>query len=506
MIISKSGFRKSVIAGQQVLTGTQLTLNIALEVGATTETVEVTSVAGAELQTENATIGTTLSNSDVMNLPTISHDVSSLVFLQGTTAPTFNGAEGNITSGNIAGAMADQNTFMLDGGNNTSDLDGDNATYIGHNGAGVMPTPVESVEEFRVNTNNMTADFSTSGGGQIQVTTRRGGNQFHGSGYDFNQNSYFASNDFNNNFIDQKKPKSNYNRFGGSIGGPIPKVNVLGGGWYFFANYEGEKYPRSGPYEKTVPSNTLREGIITIRDGAGNPIQYNMATSTACGTGGNQPCDPRGIGLNPVVNQIWSKTMPECNSLAYGDHGLNTCGFVGQLVYPLTNNFGVARLDHDFGAKWRFFGSYRYFEQDNPTTNQVDVGGVVAGDTLGQPATASTTVDRPRYFVGGITGTITPSLTNQFHFSYLANDWQWLRALAADRSDFRHSGSTLKSAATRPARLTRSIWTPRMHAIAFGKAMTSTTATTSVGSKAPTCSRLAATSFTSGCILTATTT
>ena len=56
--------------------------------------------------------------------------------------------------------MADQNTFMLDGGNNTSDLDGDNATYVGHNGAGVMPTPVESVEEFRVNTNNMTADFS----------------------------------------------------------------------------------------------------------------------------------------------------------------------------------------------------------------------------------------------------------------------------------------------------------------------------------------------------------
>ena len=66
LVISKSGFRKSVIATQQVVTGTQLTLDIHLEVGATTETVEVTAVAGAELQTENATMGATLGNKAVM--------------------------------------------------------------------------------------------------------------------------------------------------------------------------------------------------------------------------------------------------------------------------------------------------------------------------------------------------------------------------------------------------------------------------------------------------------
>jgi hypothetical protein len=433
VVISKSGFRKSVVASQQVVTGTQLTLNITLEVGATTETVEVTAVAGAELQTENATMGATLGNQAVMNLPTLSHDVSELVFLQGTTSPTFHGAEGNITSGNVAGAMADQNTFMLDGGNNTSDLDGDNATYIGHNGAGVMPTPVESVEEFRVNTNNMTADFSMSGGGQIMVTTKRGSNQFHGSAYDFNQNSYFASNDLYNNTYDVGKPKSNYNRFGGSVGGPISHLNVLGGGWYFFANYEGEKYPRSGPYVATVPSNTLREGIIEQRDASGNIVQYNIANSTQCGATGGSACDPRATGLNPIVNEIWSKYEPTCNTNAAGDHGLNSCGYSANLVYPLSNNFGVGRLDHDFGSKWRFFSSYRYFLQDNPTTNQVDIGGVVAGDTKGVPASASTTIDAPRYFVGGITGTLSPTLTNQFHFSYLANDWLWDRAGAVQQ-------------------------------------------------------------------------
>ncbi len=350
-----------------------------------------------------------------------------LVFLQPTAAPTNNGAEGNTTSGNIAGNPADQNTFMLDGGNNTSDLDGDNATYVNHNGSGVIPTPAESVEEFRVNTNNETADFSMSAGGQMMVTTKRGTNTFHGSAYDFFQADWLNSNDWSNNFQGIAKPKAHFNRFGGAIGGPLaPKF--LGGKTYFYTNYEGQRYPRSGPFTALVPSATLRQGIIQERDANGNVIQYNLANSTACGATGGQKCDPLGIGLNPVVNQTWSKYEPTCNNFNYGDHGLNTCGYNGNLTFPLVNDFGVFRIDHDFGDKWRFFSSYRYYRDVNPTTNQVDIGGFVAGDKLGQPASASSDIARPRSLVAGITGTISPTLTNEFHFSYLANDWQWLRA------------------------------------------------------------------------------
>jgi hypothetical protein len=427
LVVTRAGFRKTVMAGQQVTTGTALTLDVSMQIGTSSETVEVTTTPGAELQTENATMGTSLGGNAILSLPTINRDVSALVFLQPTSAPTFNGAEGNITSGSIAGNTPDQNTFMLDGGNNTSDLDGDNATYIGHNGSGVMPTPAESVEEFRVNTNNMTADFSLSGGGQVLVTTKRGTNAFHGSAYDFFQADWLNSNDWYNNFNAIPKPKGHYNRFGGALGGPLtPKF--LGGKTYLFVNYEGERYPRSGPFESLTPSATLRQGIIQERDANGNTVQYNLANSTACGASGGLKCDPRGIGLNPVVNQIWSKYMPACNDFNYGDHGLNTCGYIGQLSYPLTNDFGVARIDHDFGDKWRFFGSYRYFRQPNPTTNQVDIGGLLPGDKFGQPASASTTIDQPRYVVAGITGTISPTLTNEFHFSYLRNQWQWLRA------------------------------------------------------------------------------
>jgi hypothetical protein len=430
--VTKTGFRKTIIAAQEVTVGAALNLAVSLEVGQASETVEVTSVLGAELQTESATMGSTLGGDAILDLPTISRDVSSLVFLQPMASPTFNGAEGNTTSGNIAGNFADQNSFMLDGGNNTSDLDGDNATYVNHNGTGVMPTPAESVEEFRVNTNNQSADFSMSGGGQIMVSTKRGTNAFHGSAYDFFQADWLNSNDWSNNFNGDPKPKEHFNRFGGSIGGPLGP-SFLGGKTYFFANYEGQRYPRSGPYERTVPSDTLRAGIIQERDANGNIVQYNLANSTACGLTGGTPCDPRGIGLNPVVNQIWSQYLPHCNTLNGGDHGLNTCGFIGNLTYPLTNDFGVVRIDHDFGDKWRFFSSYRYYRNENPTTNQVDIGGLLPGDKLGQPATASTDIQQPRSLVVGLTGTLSPTLTNEFHFSYLRNQWQWLRAGASSQ-------------------------------------------------------------------------
>ena len=427
LTVTHSGFRALAIPRQQVTVGQTLTLNGAMEVGAITETVEVTASPGAELQTLNATMGATIGGDNLNLLPTVGRDISSLLFVMPTAAPTFGGAEGNITSGNIAGAAADQNTYQLDGGNNTADLDGDNGTYVGHR-AGAMPTPVESVEEFRVNTNNMTADFGSSAGGQVVISTKRGTNTFHGSAYDFFQGDWLNSNDWSNNNTGTPKPKAHYNRFGGSFGGPLlPKM--LGGKTYFYTNYEGERYPRAGAFERAVPSDLLRQGIIQIRDASGNIVQYNLKTAAVCGTGGNLQCDPRGLGINPIVSKLWNSNEPEPNDFKFGDR-LNTFGYRAPLSYPLTTDFGVVRVDHDFSDNWRFYSSYRYFAQNNPTTDQVDIGGVLPGDKLGVPATASTSPVEPRYFVAGLTTNIKPSLTNNFTFSYLRNFWQWLRDAA----------------------------------------------------------------------------
>src|SRR5216684_3200920 len=218
--VTMKGFRQSAVAGQEVVVGQTLTVNVTLEVGAMSEIVEVKVVSGAELQTENATMGSTVSSDMMLNMPSLNRDATSLLTLQPATAPSVGG--GDIYGGQVAGSLSDQNTYMLDGGNFTSDLEGDN-NYT-HGGMGAIPTPIESIEEFKVATNNQTADFFSSAGGQVMLVTKRGTNSFHGSAYEYFRSQLFDANSWDNNrqvdpITGQPKPtprvKYHDNRFGG---------------------------------------------------------------------------------------------------------------------------------------------------------------------------------------------------------------------------------------------------------------------------------------------------
>src|SRR5437762_3299267 len=144
--ISKSGFKVHKAAAQKVSVGTQLTFDVTLEVGALTETVVITSQAGSELQTANATIGNTISLKNLELLPNLGRDATSLLSLQPGVTPR----------GDIAGSYMDQNTFTVDGGNNTDDMAGNTIGYIQNftglagsqtNGmaSGVVATPPEAI-------------------------------------------------------------------------------------------------------------------------------------------------------------------------------------------------------------------------------------------------------------------------------------------------------------------------------------------------------------------------
>src|SRR5689334_16994547 len=139
LTVSKTGFRQARIGNQKVSVGMELTLNVKLELGTMSQTVEVNVAAGAELQTENATMGSTVSNDMLLAMPNLNRDASSLLTFQPATAPAVGG--GDIYGGQVAGSMSDQNTYMLDGGNITSDLEGDNNyTNNGVGGRGAIPT------------------------------------------------------------------------------------------------------------------------------------------------------------------------------------------------------------------------------------------------------------------------------------------------------------------------------------------------------------------------------
>jgi hypothetical protein len=387
--ITKEGFSQFKIGAQKVEVGTAMTVDAVLRVGSTATTVEVVAAAGAELQTTNAAVGSTLDSQALAALPNLGRDVSALAILQPGTTP----------SGMVAGAFSDQNVFMLDGGNNSDDMSGNNTTYVTNftggggtqtNGSpsGVVPTPSESIEEFKVSSFNQTADFSGSIGGQIQMVTKRGTNQYHGSAYGY----YFATNLAGaNSWVNNHSPATiggvaypytpiipnHRSRFGGSLGGTLtPKI--LGGKTYFFVNYEGSRFPNVQIYERSVPSDMLRAGVIQVQDTSqpGSPwVPYNLNPNPVTVNGVTYPgstLDPRGIGLNPTIQTLWSKYMPRANEFLNQGDLYNTQGFLSTIRAPLTQNTYVARIDHDFGDRNRFMATWRYMRLTNLSTNQVD--------------------------------------------------------------------------------------------------------------------------------------
>ena len=444
LTVTKEGFALTRMPAQKVDVGMALTMNVTMQLGQTSTVVEVSAAAGAELQMTNSTVGSTISGDALQYLPNLGRDASTLATLQvGVTA-----------FGNSAGANQDQNSFTLDGGNNSNDMDGNQRTYTPGNGytgtsstggapSGVIPTPVESIEEFKIGTSNQTADFAGAAGSQVQMVTKRGTNTFHGAAYEH----YFAANVgaanlWKNNHTPSGSlpytplPATHRNRFGFSGGGPLtPKLG--GSKTYFFANYEGYRFPQTTTIERAVPSVLLRNGIVQIPDSAGVYQAYNLnnvpvtvgGVTYQPATCGGSFCDPRGLGFNPLVKQIWNTFEPLPNDPQYivsgASDGVNQQGYLANIRLPQSSDFFVVRLDHDFSDKWRFMSSYRYYRFLQLATTQVDIGGVLPGDKFGVPSSSAPRPQKPWFLVAGLTGTLTPNLTNDFHVSYLRNFWQW---------------------------------------------------------------------------------
>jgi hypothetical protein len=439
------GFTQAKMQGQKVEVGTALTLNMTLEVGAASTIVEVKASAGAELQTLNATVGTTISGESLQLLPNLGRDASTLSVLQ----------VGVSLAGNVAGAATDQNGFQLDGGNNSDDMAGTNTTYTpgnGYNGTGatggtptgVIPTPIESIEEFKIGTSNQTAEFNNAAGSQISMVTKRGTNAFHGALYEYYfGNNVGAANLWRNNHVlvngqATPLPITHRNRYGVAVGGPMTP-RFWGGKTYFFYMYEAARFPNIANFEKGSPSALMRAGVLQLANASGGTGTYNLnpfpvtvnGVTYQPATCGGQNCDPRGLGINPVVQKLWN-TMPLPNDSSFNVtstttgfvDGTNAGGYLGNLNLPQKSNFMVGRIDHDFGEKWKFFGTYRWYDFSQNVSTQVDVGGLLGG-TAGNYFSTATRPQKPVYWVGGLSTQISANVSNDFHFSYERNFWQW---------------------------------------------------------------------------------
>src|SRR5579872_7201652 len=442
--VTKQGFQTTVVSNQIVQVGTQLTVNAKLQIGSVSTTVEVTSIPGAELQTMDATVGSSLSGAIILNLPNQSRDASTLAVLQ--PGQNINGATG--------GVETDQNSFQLDGGFATDDMSGDNNTYISSFSSvsasssrapsAVVPIPVSSVQEFKVSTANQTADFNGGAGSQVQMVTKSGTNVFHGGVYDYYlDNNFGGANTFDNNRRGIKQPSSHFSRFGADAGGKIPHSDFLGGSWFIFGNYEGFRFPQSSVFTRAFPLPSMRAGIIHL-DGQTINLNSVATMDPGCGPAVTQGCqvtaangytqvgqlvapsglDTRGLGTNPVIQTLWNTYLPLPTDCTTGD-SLNYCGYSGAIKTPQRSDFGVARIDHDFAKNWHFNATYHYYRLTNTVSDQWDIGGFFPGDVKGQYSAIRQKPQVPWIYTAGLTTEISSSVTNDVHFSYTRNWWAY---------------------------------------------------------------------------------
>src|SRR5229473_1822671 len=449
VVIKKAGFRTTNIGPLGVQVGKSSTVDARLELGTIAETIEVVAGAQAELQTMDASVGTVMNRKMLDNIPSLARDATALLLLQPLTTPGFNSpgspsgtGEGDNTGGQIAGARSDQNTFLLDGGDATDSTAG-SGQYSGTNFTATpraaVPTPIESLEEFRVVTTNSGAGFSRSAGGEVQMVTRRGSNTWHGAVYEYLQNNILNANTWDRNSVGHPNPALRDNRFGGRVGGPIWKDKT-----FFFVNYEGRRFVSSTDITRRVPSALMKAGVLQFpicnaacqADPKANPpvltpFNLNPGPVTVNGVtypGSGTTYDPRGLGLAPAIKAVWdllpAGNQPSCGTAVASD-GINTLCFDAPVAIPLREDFGVVRLDHSFSSKWQFMSSYRYDKTVFTAPVQVDIGGLVSGDKSGVPKSMAQRPLAPRYLVVGLTGQLTSNLTSSFHFDYLRHWWQW---------------------------------------------------------------------------------
>ncbi|MGH9858994.1 MAG: carboxypeptidase regulatory-like domain-containing protein, partial [Candidatus Acidiferrales bacterium] len=217
------GFKKAVIQSMKIEVAKSYNQAFQLEVGDVASTVEVMAATSAEIQTTDATVGNAIGGTELLRLPTSNRSAASLLLLQPLVMP--GRGVGIDVGGQVAGARSDQTTFLLDGGDSTSNTEGSGGYNSGFDGTPLpmIPVPVDSIEEFRVGTTNPNATFGRSQGGQVAMITKRGTNDIHGSVYWYHQNDNLNANSWDNNRAGIAKPELKDNRYGFTLGGPLWK-------------------------------------------------------------------------------------------------------------------------------------------------------------------------------------------------------------------------------------------------------------------------------------------
>jgi hypothetical protein len=238
------GLANAEFSGLNLQVGQQRTLNITMQPASVTTEVSVSAGSLAVVETSSATIGGNVSSREVAQLPINGRQVSQL-YLMAPGATNF--GAGTFDDIRFNGRSNEENAIRIDGIEGGGIISNNPGNFNGEvTGVFRLQSSLENVQEFRVESSNFPAEFGTGSGGQISVITKSGGNDYHGSAFEYVRNDALDA----RNFFDGSSPSVlRLNQFGGSIGGPIIKDKA-----FFFAGYEGMRQRTSSPFVETTPS------------------------------------------------------------------------------------------------------------------------------------------------------------------------------------------------------------------------------------------------------------
>ncbi len=337
----------------------RLRLDIVLELGAVTETITVTGEV-ARVQTEDSALGTVVERQRIEQLPLNGRHVFSLVKLVAGVQPRFRDQDGfaEITNQSFSqirfnGGPVYGNQFLLDGGFNTVPV---------HNEISVVPM-VDAVEEFKVETNSLKAEYGQTSGGIVNVVTKAGANEFHGSLYEFLRNDAL---DARYAFATQRdpltgriKPVLRFNQYGGTIGGPVrlPKIYNGKNRTFFFFGYEQWRQRTGVLRQATVPTPAERAGdFANTRDRSGRVIPIFDPATTRANPAGSGFIRDRFAGnvvprnrFDPLSLRVL-EFMPLPNA-APQDPITNSLNFLSLASTPVDQGVTNIRADHRFSAR-----------------------------------------------------------------------------------------------------------------------------------------------------------
>ena len=411
--VTAPGFKTASASGLDALVDTPTVRDVQLEIGAVSETVDVTSAAEAAINTSDATIGNSFERKRIVELPLNANNVVGLLSLQ----------PGVTRSGFVNGGRADQSNITLDGVDVNEQQDGlDVITDEAF--ASVLRVTRDSLQEFRVTTTNPNAEQGRSSGAQVSLVTRSGSNQWHGSLFEIHRNTITTANDFFNNAAGVERPQLLRNIFGGSVGGPIKKDRA-----FFFFTYEGFREATATSVVREVPLPTLGQGIVRYRTESGfsdpgcpagtpggvdclTPAEIEAAYEAANGPGSSPGINPQGLAVLAAAAQRYP-----VNDSTVGD-GLNTGGFRFNARTPTELNTYIARMDFNLTNSQTLFVRGNY--QNDTVTRAVYFSSdcSAAGDNIQCfPDTPPlTTWNHPKGIALGHVWTINNSLVNRFNY------------------------------------------------------------------------------------------